>query len=379
MQIDDNGFAKKKKPRFIMELILEKAKDQFNQNLPFVIYKKPENNSIDGLFQKNDTLFEVTHFDEKGFVFASFDGSQTFLLPENQSERITAVFQKKEITIFDATPDYANELDKNKFKNLITKGIQAIENKEFKKVVLSRKETIDLVDFDLIDGFEKLVQLYPNTFVYCFFHPKVGIWLGATPEQLLKANDSDFKTIALAGTQKDIGSNAIVWHKKEQEEQQLVTDYIADILKDVASEVLVSKPYSIKAGSIWHIKTDISGRVNSGFGLQKVIQLLHPTPAVCGLPKESSKAFLLKNENYDRTFYTGFLGDLNIENKTDLFVNLRCMKIEFASSQKISGLAMTKAHLFMGCGITKDSVPEKEWEESVNKSMTMRKVLDNRE
>ena len=362
-----------------MELILEKAKDQFNQNLPFVIYKKPENNSIDGLFQKNDTLFEVTHFDEKGFVFASFDGSQTFLLPENQSERITAVFQKKEIIIFDATPDYANELDKNKFQQLISKGIQAIENKEFKKVVLSRKETIELVDFDLIDGFENLIQLYPNTFVYCFFHPKGGIWLGATPEQLVQATDADFKTISLAGTQKDTGSNEIIWHKKEQEEQQLVTDYIADILKDVASEIVVSIPYSIKAGSIWHIKTDISGKLNSGFGLKKVIQLLHPTPAVCGLPKNESKAFLLKNENYNRTFYTGFLGELNIENKTDLFVNLRCMEIEFASSRKISGLAMTKAHLFMGCGITKDSVPEKEWEESVNKSMTMRKVLDNRE
>lgn len=347
-----------------MELILEKAKNQFNKNLPFVIYKKPENNSIDGLFQKNDTLFEVTNFEEKGFVFASFDGSRTFLLPENQSERITAVFQKKEITILDATPDYADELDKNKFKNLISKGIQAIENREFKKVVLSRKETIDLVDFDLVTGFEKLVQLYPTTFVYCFFHPKIGVWLGATPEQLLKANDSSFKTIALAGTQKDNGCSEIIWHKKEELEQQFVTDYIVSILKDVASEVLVSKPYSIKAGSIWHIKTDISGTLNSGFGLQKVIQLLHPTPAVCGLPKESSKAFLLKNENYDRTFYTGFLGELNMENKTDLFVNLRCMEI-----------CDSQIHLFMGCGITKESVPEKEWEESVNKSMTMRKVL----
>ena len=362
-----------------MELIFDRARNQFNQNLPFVLYKKPNDDLISALFQKNDTLFEVTHFDEKGFVFASFDGSQTYILPLNQSERITAAIQKKEIIILDVAPDYANEFDKNKFKNLITKGIQAIENNEFKKVVLSRKESINLVDFDLVTCFEKLVQLYPSTFVYCFFHPKIGIWLGATPEQLLKANDSNFKTIALAGTQKDTGSNSIIWHKKEKLEQQFVTDYIVGILKDVASEVLVSKPYSIKAGSIWHIKTDISGRVNSGFGLQKVIQLLHPTPAVCGLPKESSKAFLLKNENYDRTFYTGFLGDLNIENKTDLFVNLRCMKIEFASSQKISGLAMTKAHLFMGCGITKDSVPEKEWEESVNKSMTMRKVLDNRE
>ena len=347
-----------------MELILEKAKKQFGQNLPFVIYKKPNKKDVVGFFQKNDTLFEVADFTEKGFVFASFDGSQTFIIPENQSQRISAIFQKKEIVQTENQSDFANEFAKNNFKNLVSKGIQAIENSEFKKVVLSRKESVDLVDFDLVAAFEKLVQLYPSTFVYCFFHPKVGVWLGATPEQLLKANDSTIQTIALAGTQKDRGSNDIIWHKKEEEEQQFVTDYIVDILKNVASGILVSKPYSIKAGTIWHIKTDISGTLNSGFGLQKVIQLLHPTPAVCGLPKEQSKAFLLKNENYDRTFYTGFLGELNIENKTDLFVNLRCMEI-----------CDSQAHLFMGCGITKDSIPEKEWEESINKSMTMKRIL----
>jgi isochorismate synthase len=168
----------------------------------------------------------------------------------------------------------------------------------------------------------------------------------------------------LAGTQKDNGSNEVFWHKKEEEEQQFVTDYIIKILKEVASDVLVSKPYSFRAGSIWHIKTDISGILNSDFGLQQVIQLLHPTPAVCGLPKEQSKAFILKNESYDRTFYTGFLGELNMENKTDLFVNLRCMEI-----------CESQANLFMGCGITKDSIPEKEWEESINKSLTMKRVL----
>lgn len=362
-----------------MKIILETATKQLAQNLPFVIYKKPENNSIDGLFQKNDILFEVINFDEKGFVFASFNGRKTVLIPENQSEKITAKFQRKEISILDTAPDYTNELDQNNFKTLVFKGIQAIENNEFKKVVLSRKETVDLFNFDLVSAFEKLVHLYPSTFVYCFFHPKVGVWLGATPEQLLKANETNFKTIALAGTQKDTGSNEIIWHKKEVEEQQFVTDYIVGILKDVASEVQVSKPYSIKAGSIWHIKTDISGTLDSSFGIQKVIQLLHPTPAVCGLPKKPSKAFILENEKYDRTFYTGFLGELNMENQTDLFVNLRCMEIEFASSRNLSELAMAKAHLFMGCGITKDSVPQKEWEESVNKSMTMKKILENRE
>jgi isochorismate synthase len=356
-----------------MELILEKARNQFRQNLPFVIYKKPNNSNIIGLFQQNDTLFEATDFTEKGFVFASFDGSKTVLIPENQSETISAVFQKKEITVSPKEDATTNKLAKNNFKNLVAKGIQAIENKQFKKVVLSRKETVDLVNFDWVAAFENLAQLYPSTFAYCFFHPKVGIWLGATPEQLLKANDEEFKTIALAGTQKDTGSNEIIWQIKEQEEQQFVTDYIVETLNDNASEVLVSKPYSIKAGSIWHIKTDISGILNSGSSLREVIQLLHPTPAVCGFPKDKSKVFILENENYDRTFYTGFLGELNVEDQTDLFVNLRCMEIEDASN-----LAMTKANLFMGCGITKDSIPEKEWEESCNKSATMKKVLDFR-
>ena len=103
--------------------------------------------------------------------------------------------------------------------------------------------------------------------------------------------------------------------------------------------------------------------------MKEIVQLLHPTPAVCGLPKEIAKEFIIENEPYDRGFYTGFLGELNCSftNKkasSDLFVNLRCMEIK-----------NSQAHLYMGCGITKDSIPEKEWEESVNKSMTMKMVL----
>ena len=350
-----------------MKIILEKAVQQLVQKLPFVVYCKPNSGKIVGLFQQNDSLFEATDFTEKGFVFASFDGSKTFLIPENESEKISVVFPKKEVVVSPKEFNSPDETTKNSFENLVAKGIQAIENNEFKKVVLSRKETVDLANFDAIAAFEKLVQLYPTTFVYCFHHPKVGTWLGATPEQLLKANGKEFQTIALAGTQKDKGSNEVVWPKKEQEEQQFVTDYIVEKIKDVASKILVSEPYSLKAGSIWHIKTDISGTLNSGSNLREVVQLLHPTPAVCGLPKDKSKAFILENENYDRTFYTGFLGELNIEDQTDLFVNLRCMEI-----------CGSQAFLYMGCGITKDSIPEKEWEESMNKSATMKKVLDCR-
>lgn len=355
-----------------MEIFLDKATKQIGQNLPFVIYKKPNEANVIGLFQKNDTLFEVNDFTEKGFVFASFDGNKIVLIPENQSEIISVIWDKNKSDILGKEVSLINESDKNNFENLVSKGIRAIKNNEFKKVVLSRKESVDIVNFDLVDAFEKLTQLYPSTFVYCFFHPKVGIWLGATPEQLLKVKNNAFETIALAGTQKDTGSVEVIWAKKEEEEQQFVTDYIVERLKDVASELMVSKPYSIKAGSIWHIKTDISGVLNSSSSLREMVQLLHPTPAVCGFPKDKSKAFILENENYDRTFYTGFLGELNSSLtkdsiSSDLFVNLRCMEI-----------CDSQAHLYMGCGVTKDSIPGKEWEESINKSATMKKILDMR-
>ena len=348
-----------------MKELLDKAKEQFDTNFPFVLYNKPNSESVIGIFQKNDTLFSVKDCNEKGFVFASFDGQETILIPESESEIITVKSIKTTIEFIEVENNLPNKSTQINFENLVRKGILAIDSNEFKKVVLSRKETIELRNFDLTAAFEKLVQLYPTTFVYCFFHPKVGLWMGATPEQLLKTKNNIFETIALAGTQKDKGTSDIVWPKKEQEEQKYVTDYIVETLKNIATELQVSEPFSIKAGNIWHIKTDISGSLNTGLDLQKVIQLLHPTPAVCGLPKDKSMAFILENENYDRTFYTGFLGELNMENKTDLFVNLRCMEI-----------AQSQAHLYMGCGITIDSKPEKEWEESSNKSITMKKVLD---
>jgi isochorismate synthase len=339
------------------------------QNLPFVLYSKPNTSNLIGILQQNNTLYHVSDYSEQGFVFASFDEKQLILIPESESEIIIA---KKEETSFDPIEIDDQNFDpeaKFQYEYLVAQGIQAIKNEEFKKVVLSRSEDVQLAEFDFIETFQHLVQLYPATFCYCFFHPKIGLWMGATPEKLLKANGNVFETMALAGTQKDNFETEIVWQQKEKDEQQYVTDFIVKRLKEFAASVVVSEPYSLKAGSIWHIKTDISGVLKDNSTLEEVIDTLHPTPAVCGLPKKKSKAFILENENYDRTFYTGFLGELNssFEGNTassDLFVNLRSMQIQD-----------NKAILYMGCGVTKESIPEKEWEESVNKSMTMKRVL----
>ena len=91
---------------------------------------------------------------------------------------------------------------------------------------------------------------------------------------------------------------------------------------------------------------------------------MHPTPAVCGLPKEAAKFFILQNEKYDRTYYSGFLGEINDDFDTELFVNLRCAKIE-----------KNVAQIYVGGGITKESNPEKEWLETHLKTNTIKSIL----
>jgi isochorismate synthase len=354
-----------------MEGIRTSVDDHTDKMLPFVLYSKPNSTVVSGLFQQNSVLYKAEHFSESGFVFASFDGKLTHLIPESSSERIEFERSSLEKIVIEHTISETDEDSKVDFINLVALGIKAINEHQMKKVVLSRKELVVLVDFDLMDTFQNLLQLYPTAFVYCFYHPKIGTWLGATPEQLVRSEGENFETVSLAGTQKDTGTDEIKWQSKEKEEQQFVTDYIVGKLKDKTSFINVSEPYSIKAGMIWHIKTTVNAVFNKETKLKEIVQLLHPTPAVCGLPTAQAKEFIIKNELYGRKYYTGFLGELN-KNTTngtltsDLFVNLRCMEIEG-----------NHANVYVGCGITKDSSPEKEWEESRNKSVTMKRVLNS--
>ena len=350
--------------------IFQKVSVHFEKQFPFVLFCKPNSDKIIGLFQNNDELYTIENFEEKGFVFAPFNGDEISFIPQNESD----VYVEKVLIsdyYFTNTKHFAtSETAKIDFENLVKKGVLAIQSGVFKKVVLSRKEIIETDNFDCATVFKKLLSNYPTAFNYCFFHPKIGLWLGATPEQFLKVNEGEIKTVALAGTQIFNGTENVVWETKEKAEQQFVTDFITNSLKDYTSEVTVSEPYTAKAGNILHIKTDITAKLKDKKDLKNVIQTLHPTPAVCGLPKTTSEAFIIDNEGYNRDYYSGFLGELNLDlatfrtEQSDLFVNLRCMKI-------IGNFA----ELFIGCGFTSDSNPEKEFLETVNKSITMKKVL----
>lgn len=357
--------------------LLEKASSQLQKKLPFVVYNKPNAAELIGIFQKDATLHLVEDYQERGFIFAPFNGNKIIIIPEKDSELMLSIFKITDgFEVVSTTLEKENREVKEQYKVLIQAAIDNIHSGNLRKVVLSRKETLKVSNFDLTIVLQRLLNSYPSAFSYCFYHPNVGLWLGAFSEQLLKMEGASFCTSAVAGTQLFQENKEVEWQDKEKQEQEFVSDFIIEKIKKITSEIKISNPYTLKAGNLLHIKTDIQGLLHSNATLKQVLEILHPTPAVCGLPLNKAKDFIRAHEQYDREYYSGFLGELNTDfstqkNATDLYVNLRCVKIDLDAQPE-----QLEAHLFVGGGITKDSNPEKEWNETVNKSQTIKKIVD---
>jgi len=350
--------------------LFEKITAQYHLKLPFVVYRKPKSEEVSALFMPNKELNFVSNFNEKGFVFAPFSSDEKVILfSEEKALRLSETVQLENYNLKD-TLFNTDSFSKEKHIKIVESAIEKINASDLQKVVISREELVDITNFDLIKIYRKLLSTYKNAFVYVWFHPKVGLWLGATPETLLSIQGTTFKTMSLAGTQVYTENENVIWKTKELEEQLLVTNFIESQLENIAANLEIDKIETVKAGNLLHLRTKVSGDLKETSSLEELIRALHPTPAVCGLPREIASAFIFEKEGYNRSFYTGFLGELNIQHsKKDkkssaLFVNLRCMKIE-----------NNKAAVFVGGGITKDSNAVKEWEETVSKSKTMKRVL----
>lgn len=263
--------------------------------------------------------------------------------------------------------------DKTAYMQLVAKGVQQIEDGAFEKIVPSRAKRVELPEsFDAIDTFQKLCDTYPNALISFVSIPNVGTWMGASPELLIQVeNNRIFKTVALAGTKPfEPGTDIrnVAWTQKEIEEQALVSRYIISNFKKIRlREYDEQGPKTVIAGNVMHLKTTYAVDMKETNFPQLgsvMLQLLHPTSAVCGMPLEESLAFLKANEGYDREFYAGYLGPVNVSNTISLFVNLRCMQ-----------LADTQAILYAGAGVTADSIPESEWDETEIKLNTLLKVI----
>lgn len=324
---------------------------------PFVFFRTPSTDQIVLYFQENDQIHSTKTLERTAFVMRVFDHKDSFFLipdakkmvfePPADIEPCPSAYQ------LNPTAD-----EKISYLKNIEQARSQIASGSFQKVVLSRRFDCHLADLNPIALFLNLEKTHPDALVYVWYHPHTGGWLGASPERLLVETDLQYQTVALAGTlPKSENPN---WSDKEREEQQLVVDAILDGLQRLSpsASIVHSKRYSKTAGNLVHLCTDIAmdkGRLS----VLDVIDTLHPTPAVGGLPKKESLDYIRAYEGYDRSFYSGIIGPVSPQNK-QLFVNLRC------AAFRPTGLSV-----YVGGGITAASDPEREWQEILRKSETI--------
>ncbi|WP_286130431.1 chorismate-binding protein [Solirubrum puertoriconensis] len=268
-----------------------------------------------------------------------------------------------------------NTADRETYEALVARGVAAIRAGEVVKVVSSRAARRPLpAGFDALGAFDALCRQHLRAFVSLVSAPQAGTWLGATPEILVEIDGSEFRTMALAGTQpitEEMTAQTAVWRQKDIEEQALVARYIVGCFKQLRlRDYDETGPRTVAAGNLLHLRTDFRVDLKRNrfptLGTD-MLRLLHPTSAVGGMPREAALSFLQRHEGYDRTYYSGFLGPVNLPTPgiSRLFVNLRCMQ-----------LRPTEAILYAGTGLTSESDPSREWQETELKLRTVGSVLD---
>jgi isochorismate synthase len=241
----------------------------------------------------------------------------------------------------------------------------------FRKIVLARcaEEASDEAT-DPMALFRRACELYPRMFISLVSSSKSGVWLIATPEILLEGKAHDWHTVALAGTMKLEGDSLmgegekVTWATKDIQEQRIVTTYIAECLEQFTGDFREEGPRTVRAANLVHLRSDFSFTLPDGQHLGDLLHALHPTPAVCGLPKRDTFNFIIHNEHTPRRYYSGFMGMLDPDGGTHLYVSLRCMNIEGAHY-----------HLYAGGGLLTDSTVSQEWLETEAKLETMRRVI----
>ena len=260
----------------------------------------------------------------------------------------------------------------------------------FRKIVLSRcADEPAGQPVDPEELFLRACQLYPRMFIALVYTPQSGLWLTATPEILLDGDGASWRTIALAGTMALEGDQLLGegetarWSTKNIEEQRVVATYIAECLERFATDFQEEGPRTVRAANLVHLRSDFTFSLPSDDCLGDLLMALHPTPAVCGLPKCEAFDFIVHNEHTPRRYYSGFMGPLRMpitplelrslatngtqehpSPNTHLYVSLRCMNID-----------RDVYHLYAGGGLLKDSVEEQEWLETEAKLETMRQVM----
>jgi len=353
-----------------------------HRQVHFAAYRLPGDHPTTLVVQKDPIIQPLAEIIDtlpgKGFLIAPFSPleNHSYLikpdfifrdtLDASELEALFALPRRSATTNKDSGPA---DTDKAHYINLIRDSITRINAGEFEKVVLSRIKSVAgnyTAHLSLI--FNALCDAYPNAFVY-LFHVNGQCWTGATPEPFVCSYKDDLNTVSLAGTRPYFEKNLDIsnWNHKEIQEQEYVTMHIERIFKTFnVSAYYKNGPYVTRAGNVLHLCTDFTFSANSvGNRLPSLIHAMHPTPAVCGMSTKNALDFIRNSETHNREYYTGFLGPVGIDDLIQLYVNLRCLKVH-----------ENRLILYIGGGITNESVPEEEWEETEMKAETLLSILN---
>lgn len=336
-------------------MIRKEIKDAINNALklriPFYAYKQKQNpDFIFGAQISSDFK------SESGFRIIPFTQSELF-----QPRTIFREYTEFTLPLIQTNNIIPEIIDRSTEKSEYISCVQNCINeiskrKGLSKVVFSRIIVKDFTTEDWSAVLENLVESNPNAFVHIFYTPETGCWVGATPETLGEYSKGIFKTMALAGTRK---AGIDYWTQKDIEEQEYVVKYIAEIIESFGLKYTVSEKFTANAGCVEHLCNEFTVFESDFSKIEELVNRLHPTPALAGMPKRESIKCIEKFETHKREYYGGYIGPFS-KDEFDYKVNLRCIRFD-----------EKKIKLFAGGGLTSKSNAETEYLETESKSQTI--------
>lgn len=340
-------------------LLLSRIEELLKAGLDFAFYRSPKSDQV-VLLQLRTIKDEAYHSFDDLWVTCPFSTEHApyyYQVLSEESFTLDSNFRDDQFKTLDV-PN--STLDDYRLK--VVHAIDEIGKGLLSKVVLHTQIEV-AYSREIHRLIHKVLAADTEGFRYSFYSAELGLWMGITPEVLVHSRNSDFKTMALAGTRKLEDLEANPFREKERAEQAWVTKEIVELLNKSADFMHVGEVETVKAGKLAHLRTIIQGEINPELNTADIARVLHPTAAVCGYPKRLAYRYIEENEVLNRSLYSGYLGRVQKESSS-LYVNLRCMSYQEG---------MIK--VYVGAGITADSDPELETEEIRIKTSTLASIL----
>ena len=259
--------------------------------------------------------------------------------------------------------------DPNAYVAAVAEARRRIRAGVLEKVVLARMLIAQSDhEFDRRALLARLRAAEPNAFTFA-----AGGFIGASPELLVARQDTTVHARPLAGTiarrsdeaEDEEAARLLLASTKDRAEHALVVDAVRGSLAPVCRSLQSSDtPYTLSTSKVWHLATDIEGRLRDPLDALSLAALLHPTPAVCGTPREAARAAIKELEQIERALYAGIVGWMDARGDGEWAVVLRCAEMQ-------GRIAL----LFAGAGIVADSDPEAELAETDAKFRSMLEAL----